>query len=148
MYISGTCHKGLGANHYYKVLVSDNDHLEFYEVGKKAISDPVGALTGCLEFGVNNKALIAAGMNPERILNSLEVTPSSSDISKMSLAVLDGDTQYLRNGHIIVSTRCFQEPPSMRFILKNVYYNRYNLIMSNIGPTKFVNVVCLYFTFC
>ena len=75
MYISGTCHKGLGANYLHKILVSENDHLEFYQVGTKAVALPVGCLTGCFEFGINKGSLEAAGIDPEKILKPV----SSSD---------------------------------------------------------------------
>ena len=65
--------EGLGANHLYKILVSDNDHLEFYQVGTKSASLPDGgiALTGCLEFGINKGSLEAAGIDPEKILDTI-----------------------------------------------------------------------------
>ena len=76
MYISGTCHKGLGANYLHKILVSENDHLEFYQVGTKAVPLPLGCLTGCFEFGINKGSLEAAGIDPEKIL---DYPVSSSD---------------------------------------------------------------------
>ena len=33
MFIAGSCHKGLGANHLYKVMKPKRDHLTFYRVG-------------------------------------------------------------------------------------------------------------------
>ena len=33
LFIAGTCHKGLGADHWFKVMTSRQDHTAFYMVG-------------------------------------------------------------------------------------------------------------------
>jgi len=51
LWIAGTCHKGLGADHLGKTMTPKKDHLEFYPVGGKS-SDNVTkgtCLTGCLD---------------------------------------------------------------------------------------------------
>lgn len=36
LWMAGTTHKGLGANHLYKTMQPDRDHLSFYRVGGAA----------------------------------------------------------------------------------------------------------------
>ena len=51
LYIAGTCHKGLGGDHFFKVMTPEQDHLTFYQVG--GVSRDKGdsrCLTGCLEM--------------------------------------------------------------------------------------------------
>ena len=51
LYIAGTCHKGLGGDHFYKIMNPSQDHLTFYQVGGKARDDidVNPCLTGALE---------------------------------------------------------------------------------------------------
>ena len=53
LHICGSCHKGLGADHLFKVMTSAGDHLRPYEVGGTARDAKAssGCWTGALERG-------------------------------------------------------------------------------------------------
>ncbi|CAD7972181.1 unnamed protein product [Amoebophrya sp. A120] len=75
LHIAGTCHKGLGACHLFKVMTSREDHLRPYEVGSVA-QDGVqlflrggGCFTGAFEDGL---FVQHSGMNTGGVVPALD----------------------------------------------------------------------------
>ena len=61
LYIAGTCHKGLGADHFSKVMTPSRDHLNFYQVGGEARDEEpeILCLTGALETLVTSAGKVS-----------------------------------------------------------------------------------------
>eukprot|EP00929_Paragymnodinium_shiwhaense_P087840 TRINITY_DN47992_c0_g1_i1.p1 TRINITY_DN47992_c0_g1~~TRINITY_DN47992_c0_g1_i1.p1 ORF type:complete len:547 (+),score=57.21 TRINITY_DN47992_c0_g1_i1:72-1712(+) len=91
LWIAGTTHKGLGANHVSKTLSPPDDHLNFYRVGGLAadITAPV-CHTGAAEDLAEDKALAAKRMGME----------SAELLGK------DGQTNYLTSVQMESSCPC------------------------------------------
>ena len=61
LHICGSCHKGLGADHLFKVMTSAGDHLRPYEVGTDARDAKAssGCWTGALErMGLSTREML------------------------------------------------------------------------------------------
>eukprot|EP00392_Amoebophrya_sp_AT5.2_P015281 g15482.t1 len=85
LWIAGTCHKGLGADHFGKVLVPEKDHLCFYRVG--------GAARNAAGVGDFGKLSLTGGLDGLSVSEAREmlVTVTSSKAEKMKKEhLLDG----------------------------------------------------------
>ena len=76
LHICGSCHKGLGADHLFKVMTSSGDHLKPYAVGgaarDAAPSKPsLGCWTGALERrGLSTREMLAdCGIDDTRLVD-------------------------------------------------------------------------------
>jgi alpha-tubulin suppressor-like RCC1 family protein len=97
LFISGACHKGLGANHIFKVMNPSADHLEFYLVGTaRAKEKRPGCLTGALE-------------SVQRTVSSSEKDVSSSSTSVVCAGSLDCGGFYMSKDDRASSFRKYAE---------------------------------------
>lgn len=88
LYIAGTGHKGLAADHLHKVLYPKRDHLSFYEVGSRAADATVTPVpTGAAEGLRRYPAEAATGIGLRE----------AADFGR------DGNTHYLDTAQIIMS---------------------------------------------
>ena len=86
LHICGSCHKGLGADHLFKVMTSGGDHLLPYAVGGAARDAAVpskpssGCWTGALERrGLSTREMLAdCGIDDQRDKDSKEGVASLS----------------------------------------------------------------------
>lgn len=72
LWIAGTCHKGLGANHVGKIMTSANDHLSFYRVGGAAADVKLNLRSSTSATGRPESRVSSAGTQPGTGLPSLE----------------------------------------------------------------------------